>query len=406
MCRCGVNETVGDALVVTQSRKCPAGQALARLLWRQNGAQHAFGAAGQRLALQFGQRGDAGNFLDQISLAQNIGPPGRRRGHVARQRESQRLQGFALVFGWNVHADKADNPGSIKSIGAGRVRCLAISNDMRRGATAQVKDHLRRQFQTGQREGGVDAAFKTIAGVRVDLQGAARGGNGNRVPISAFHEDVSGVRRAARRLTTHDAGQGFRAVVVRNQHLARKHGVGLAIQCLQGFAARCGVNAQVAVDLGDVKDVQGAVHRVSEEVCDVDKGRDRAQADGFQTVGQPCRGGAVADAFDRATGEMRASSGFQTGVDMNRNRAVELAFDGRNDQGFQRPKATGGKVTGDAAHAQGVGAVGRDLDVDHRVVQPAIVDEAFAQWRVVGQFDDAVVVVRQHQLAFRTQHPV
>jgi hypothetical protein len=34
---------------------------------------------------------------------------------------------------------------------------------------------------------------------------------------------------------------------------------------------------------------------------------------------------------------------------------------------LQRAKATGGQIAGDAAHAQSIGAVRGDLDVDHRV---------------------------------------
>ena len=44
--------------------------------------------------------------------------------------------------------------------------------------------------------------------------------------------------------------------------------------------------------------------------------------------------------------------------------------------------------------------------MDHRVVQPAIVDEQRTQRCVVRQLDDAIMAVRQHQFAFRTQHSV
>ena len=166
------------------------------------------------------------------------------------------------------------------------------------------------------------------------------------------------------------------------------------------------MDAQVAVDFGGVKDVQGAVQAVGEVVGDIDEGGYRAQADGFETVGQPRGGGTVFDAANDAACENGAGFGFEGFVDMDGDRAGELAFDRDGVERFQSAQTARGEVTGDAANPQSIGAVGGDLNVDHRIVQAAVVDEPRTQRGVCGQVDDAVVIIGQHQFAFRTQHAI
>ena len=71
-------------------------------------------------------------------------------------------------------------------------------------------------------------------------------------------------------------------------------------------------------------------------------------------------------------------------------------FDGRGGAG---------KVAGDAAHAQPVGAVGRDLEVDGGL-EPERLDRARADGQAVGQFDDAVGLLGHLQFLGRTEHAV
>jgi hypothetical protein len=47
---------------------------------------------------------------------------------------------------------------------------------------------------------------------------------------------------------------------------------------------------------------------------------------------------------------------------------------------------------------------GREVDLDHRIVEPAIVGERYADRRIGGQLDDALVIVGKLQLEFRHQH--
>ncbi len=84
----------------------------------------------------------------------------------------------------------------------------------------------------------------------------------------------------------------------------------------------------------------------------------------------------------------------------------KLARDGRDRRGLQRPEPGGGEVAGDAGDGGGVGAVGRQVDVDDGVVEPGVGREGDADGRVLGQVDDAFVVVGELQLGGRAQHAV
>ena len=306
----------------------------------------------------------------------------------------------------DIHADQADDAGGVKGVVAGGVGRAAVLHDVRGLTAAEIKDHLGGKVQTGQGEGRVNAAFKTVARVGIDFQRAPGGGNGDRVPIGGFEENLGGVGGAAGRLAAHDPGEGQGGAVVGDQHRPGGDAVGFAVERQQGFAAHGRVDAQRAGDFGGVKDMQRAVQAIGEDVGDIDEGRDRAQADGLEPVLQPSRGGAVLDTADQATGEMRAGFGLQAGVDPDVDFAGKTGGEDGDWQGFQAAQTARGQVAGDAANAKRIGAVRGDFDMDHRVVAAAIVDESRTQRGVCGQLDDAVVIVGQHQLAFGAQHAI
>ena len=132
---------------------------------------------------------------------------------------------------------------------------------------------------------------------------------------------------------THDATDGFNAIVVADHGHAGLHGVFFVVQRDQHFAALCRVNAQVASDLVRVKHVQRAVAVIGEEVGDIDQSRDRAKADGAQVVLQPCRRRAVFHAFDHAAVEHGAAR-QRVIVDADADRAREGASHGAHGCGL------------------------------------------------------------------------
>ena len=406
-----IDEAVGDAFIIPQRRNRAAGRAFAHLQRRQDRARHARHHPAQGLACQLGQAGHTRHLFHQIRLAQHIGPPRRRGGHIAVQREPQRGQRLALFGLGDVHADKADHPRRVQLIGARRVGCGPIHREIRSLAAAQIQNHLRRQIQPRQRERRIDSALKAIARVRVDLQRPAGGGNGDRIPERAFQEHLGGVLGAARMFAAHDPGQAFDARRIRNRHHPRPQGVSLAIQRQKRLATRRSMHPQSAtLHACHVKDVQGAVQAKGEIVGDIDQGRDRAQPNRLQPRLQPIGRGAVLHAANGAACKMRAALGFQFGLNLHRHRAGKAALDAGHIQRLQHAQPPCRQIARNAPHAQGVGAVRGNLHLDHRItnrraVRGQPIGELFAHL-TRGKFDNAVVLVRQLQLALRRHHPM
>ena len=168
------------------------------------------------------------------------------------------------------------------------------------------------------------------------------------------------------------------------------------------------MNAQhVSGNLVCIKDVQRTVAVIGKEVGHIDKERNRAQPDGPQCILQPDGRRAVFHATDHATVKHRALI-QRVFVDGNADRAREHALDRRRVAFFQCAQTTGRQITRNTAHAQRIGAVGGNRDLDHRIDLGRIifgkpVDEAItdiARW----QLDDAVMLFGQFQLALGGHH--
>ena len=91
-------------------------------------------------------------------------------------------------------------------------------------------------------------------------------------------------------------------------------------------------------------------------------------------------------------------------LDMDRDRRAETAFDRRRVERGQLAHAGSGKVAGDAAHAEAIGAVRCHLDVDDRIVETQQTRIGSADRSVGRQFDDAGMVFTERQLGHRHQH--
>ena len=140
-------------------------------------------------------------------------------------------------------------------------------------------------------------------------------------------------------------------------------------------------------------------------VGDVDELRDRAQANGAQLALQPFGRGSVLYAFYVAPDEQR--TGFRIAireVERHLDGRVEAALDLLGVERLQRAEALRREIARDAVDAQRIGAVGRDLDIDHRVIEAQRLHGGRAHRPVTLDFDDAVVLVRDEQLTLRAQH--
>ena len=147
----------------------------------------------------------------------------------------------------------------------------------------------------------------------------------------------------------------------------------------------------------------GAVE--GQEVGDVDERRDRPQPDGKQPSLQPIGARAVLQPADGAPGEQRAGiGGFPREVEGDAGRVFETARDRLGGEGNERTYARRREIPGDAVNAETIAAVGRDGDVDHRIVEPEDGSRGGADRRVVGELDDAFVVLADADFAGRAQH--
>ena len=92
------------------------------------------------------------------------------------------------------------------------------------------------------------------------------------IPQSRLKENVRGILGTAGDEAAHDAADAGHAIVVGNDHMAGAECICLLVQPGQRFAAPGAVDAQIALHLARVKDVQGAVAVIGKEIGDIDQG--------------------------------------------------------------------------------------------------------------------------------------
>ena len=279
----------------------------------------------------------------------------------------------------------------------------AGDDDLRRRAAAKVEHHAGRQFEARQHEGRIDAALEAVAGVGIDAE------------LAAGLRDVASAPTAPTRSSTSVVAseqpvfsppmmpdERFDALVVGDDADRVVERVGLAVEREQRLAGARAAHREIAPHLGGIEHMQRPAAVVGDEVGDVDQRVDRAQPDRGQPLLQPFRRRAVLDAAHEAQreGRDRASAEF----DRHRDRAGKLALDRLDRRVLELAHVGGGKIAGDAVHAGAIGAVRRQVDLDHRIVEAGPLRIVRADRRIVRQFDDALVIVGDLQLEFGHQH--
>ena len=277
----------------------------------------------------------------------------------------------------------------------------AGDGDLRRRAAAEIEHHLRRQLQPGQHEGRIDAALEAVAGIGIDAELAAGLGNVDRIPQRRLDEHVGGRGRAAGFFAAHDPGQRFHAVRVGDDADCLVERVGLAVERQQRLAGARAAHRKIAAHFRGIEHMQRPAAVIGDEVGDIDQRIDRAQPDRGEPLLQPGRRRHVLDAAHQAQPEGGTKLGR---LDPHLHRAREFAADRLDGPVLERPHVGGGEIAGDAVDAGAVGAVRRQVDLDHRIVEPRPLRVVRADRRVVGQFDDAFVIVGDLQLELRDQH--
>ena len=205
----------------------------------------------------------------------------------------------------------------------------------------------------------------------------------------------------------HDSGDQLDAILVGDGDHAVVERISLAVEREHGFARAGAPHVKVARDLGEVEHMQRAAAVEGDVIRDVDERADRPQANRPQPLLHPFRRGAVGHAADKTQGEGRAEMlVLGREIEAHARRAIERAFIRFGLRCLELSKSRRGEIARDSRDPRGVGTVRRHRDVDDRVVELCEARVRNADWRVVGQFDDALMIVAELELGGRAQHAV
>ena len=320
--------------------------------------------------------------------------------------EAERGEDVAHLDHGGIDAAEALHLGDRELDDIDRLGNLAGEEDLAGRAAAELHDHVRGEIEARHVEGRVDAALVAIACIGVDAELAPGLGDVERLPQGQLDENVGGLLGAAGELAADDAGKRFDAIVVGNHAHGGIERVGAAVERKQLLALAGAAHDEIALDLGRVEDVQRAVAVIGDEIGDIDQRVDGAEPDGTQSLLQPGRRRAVLHPAHETQAEGQAERRRVGEVERHLDRTGTLTLH-RHDRLLDEIAEAGGRqVAGDAADAQRIRPVGRDGDVDHRIVEAGIDGIGLADRRILGQVDDALVVVGDAELALGEEHAV
>ncbi len=284
------------------------------------------------------------------------------------------------------------------------VRDFAYDDDLGGLAATEIDDQLRREFEAGNGEGRIDTAFEAMARIGMDRQATAGLRDVERIPERALDENVDRLFSAARSLAAHDAGHALGTVLVSNDDDVGIEIVGLAVEREQRLAVLGAADREVALHLGCVEDVQRAAAVDRQQIGDVDQRVDGPEADGAELLLQPVRRRVVPDAAHHAQAKQRAELRIvEVEHDLDRAR-IGAAHRLDHFRRGENAKLRRGEIAGNARYAETIRTVRRHSDLDHRIVEPEQRRERLADRRVLGEVDDAVVLVGETHLALGHHH--
>ena len=257
--------------------------------------------------------------------------------------------------------------------------------------------------------GLVDLALKANGGVGDQRQVAAgvRGATG--VEAGALDHHVDGVVLDLGIHAAHNAGQRHGTLAVGDKAHAGVERALLAVKGRELLVLLGGANhhAAMTIALGKGRQVKGVQRLTGEHhhiVGDVDDVVVRAHAQGVEALDHPV--GRRADlhvAHD--AGDVAVAQAFVGNLDRKLvvSRAAGLGLDG-GQLNVEIAIEDGTGLAGHADHGQAVGAVGRDLAVEHGVARAHILGKRHAAGRILGQDHNAGVVAAQTELARGAVH--
>ncbi len=122
-----------------------------------------------------------------------------------------------------------------------------------------------------------------------------------------------------------------------------------------------------------------------DEIGDIDQRGYRAQADGFQQILKPLRRRTVLHAADQAAREHRSRVCLTRGeIQRGRDRRFERSGHRRQIAFPKTPKTGRCQIACDAIDTRRIATVGRDRDVDHRIVEAQRLRRRLAHFIALG----------------------
>ena len=229
---------------------------------------------------------------------------------------------------------------------------------------------------------------------------AARDGVGEKK--CGFEKNVPAVRLGLGRIATHDAGKPDRARGIGDAQHGLVHVDALLVEELQPLPLPAEAHVDAAGKLVQIVDVERASKFQHHVIGHVHQRRNRALAGACQALLHPCghrRGGV--DVADHAAGEPPASV-----CRGNLHREARVAFRrDRRDRGcFECGAGDRRHFTRDPEQAQTIGAIRRELEREHDVVQFEHFAHVAPDRRIGGERQQTRMVVLDPQFHGRTQH--
>ena len=356
----------------------------------------------------------AQDLLDQVNLARQVGAEARRGDHEVlavaldgtAQAGERALDKVRLDVGAadGMHAGQAQI-NAVDGLGRGEHIHVAGS-DL---AAGDLLDERTRDIGDVHAAGLVDLALKANGGIGDQRQVAAgvRGAAG--VEAGALDHHVDGVVLDLGIHAAHNAGQRHGTLAVGDEAHAGVERALLAVEGRELLVLLGGTNhhAAMAIALGKGVQVKGVQRLTGEHhhvVGDVDDVVVRAHTQGVKALDHPVgRGADLHVAHD--TGNVAVAQALIGDLDgkLVVGRAAGLGLDG-GQLNAEITVEDGAGLAGHADHGQAVGAVGRDLTVEHGVTRAHVLGKRHATGRVLGQDHDAGVVAAQAELARGAVH--
>ena len=389
-------------LVEPARRRRPAQPALELLLRRGGRARDAFGAR-QSKAGYLVEPVDAHDFLDQIGRTFDVAAT-QRADHlpIGADAEAEACEDALLLVPSHIQPAETERQTGIECNHFGRRRRRTGAHGLARRAASKVHDQAGEQIEASVQKLGINPAFKPRARIRGQSQLAARRADAGGIEIGNFEQHVGGSFRHARMLAAHDPCNVVHLALVRDYHHFAVERVGLLVERQHLFAVLGAPRDHHARKLGEVIGVGRAAEAEHQVVGQIDQQRNRPLACALEPRPQPIGRGAVGYAGDDAA--IEGGTAFRiVRADFDRTRAA--GGEGGNGNRLQRPQPLRRQVAGDAVDAHAIGPVRGHRHLDHRI-GAVIIGKTRPHRRVSGQFDDAVVILAQFELARGAHHAV